>query len=150
MIADRNFTTPINGDWYFSKNDFLEERANPIFYKIGGDAVLEKVVDLFYHKVLADKRISYFFGSNEIKLQRACVKSVLAKALGVRSEQGNFISDYTTPVLKNRMTLEHFVIFINHLRQSFLEQNLDTNLVEEAIVCIILVRKELLNSNCDK
>ena len=43
------------------KAQFEHERTASLYHQIGGAAALTAAVDLFYVKVLADKRVNHFF-----------------------------------------------------------------------------------------
>ena len=136
ISTGKNLRTIMTGIIFPLKNPVL-------FHKMGGYPLLEEVVDVLYERLLTDQRISYFFGSNDMKLQRALMKSFLAKSLGVHGIHGNFEGEIDpSPFLKNGMTPEHIVIIMNHLRLSFLDLGVKASLVDEAIVSIIISGKE--------
>lgn len=135
ISAGSNFRTKMAGVIFPFKNPVL-------FHKMGGYSLLEEAVDVLYEKLLADQRVSYFFGSNDMKVQRAQMKSFLAISLGVPSIHGNFGGDTnSSPFLKSGMALEHIIITMNHLRLSFLDLGVNAKLVDEAIVSIITSEK---------
>lgn len=136
ISAGSNFRMKMAGVTFPFKNPTL-------FHKMGGYPLLEEVVDVLYERLLTDQRISYFFGSNDMKLQRALMKSFLAKSLGVHGIHGNFEREIdSSPFLKNGMALEHIIIIMNHLRLSFLDLGVKARLVDEAIISIIISGKE--------
>ena len=65
-----------------NQKKFQEERAASLYQQIGGKAALSAAVDLFYVKVLADKRVNHFFEDVNMKSQHEKQKAFLAAALG--------------------------------------------------------------------
>ncbi len=53
-----------------------------VYDRLGGAAALDKAVDLFYEKVLADDRIKDFFAGVNMVAQRQKQKAFLTMALG--------------------------------------------------------------------
>ena len=53
-----------------------------LFEKIGGPPAVDAAVDLFYKKVLADKRIKNFFGDVNMERQAGHQKMFLTYAFG--------------------------------------------------------------------
>ena len=142
-----------NGNGNGHTNDQLQDMKGQLdainqalFHQLGGYALLEEAVDLFYEKILSDGRINYFFGSNDTRMQHAQMKSFLAKTFGVAALYGNFEIDLDpSPLNRHGMTTDHFVIAVNHLTQSFLDLGVEAALVDKAMVYIITSSKE--NSN---
>ena len=67
------------------KNDeslFGSRTHESIYHQIGGEPVLNAAVDLFYEKVLADKRIKQFFDGADMPRLRKTQKQFLMYALG--------------------------------------------------------------------
>lgn len=56
--------------------------SDSLFEKIGGEAAVDAAVDLFYKKVLADDRISHYFDTVDMDLQRQKQKAFLTVAFG--------------------------------------------------------------------
>mgnify|MGYP000080639749 CR=1 FL=1 len=69
-------------------NGYAEESAknqvNPksIYARIGGQPAMDAAVDLFYKKVLADKRVNHFFEDVNMKRQIKRQKAFLSAAFG--------------------------------------------------------------------
>src|SRR3569623_1129413 len=53
-----------------------------LYERIGGEAAVNAAVDIFYRKVLADKRISRFFETVDMERQAAKQKAFLTYAFG--------------------------------------------------------------------
>ncbi len=53
-----------------------------VYDDIGGEAAVDAAVDIFYRKVLADKRVNEFFSTVDMEAQRDKQKSFLTMAFG--------------------------------------------------------------------
>lgn len=53
-----------------------------VYEDIGGEAAVDAAVDIFYRKVLADKRVNTFFRTVEMEGQREKQKAFLTMAFG--------------------------------------------------------------------
>jgi truncated hemoglobin YjbI len=71
-----------------SSNAFAEEKKvstvdpSSIYHRIGGQAAINAAVDLFYTKVLVDKRVNHFFEDVNMSRQNKRQKAFLGAALG--------------------------------------------------------------------
>jgi len=63
-------------------NNDNEERMMAVYDDIGGEAAVDAAVDIFYRKVLADKRVNAFFSSVDMEAQRDKQKAFLTTAFG--------------------------------------------------------------------
>ena len=54
----------------------------PLYNDIGGKAAIDAAVDIFYQKVLKDDRISSFFSTTNMEVQKAKQKAFLTVAFG--------------------------------------------------------------------
>ena len=63
-------------------NNDNEERIMAVYDDIGGEAAVDAAVDIFYRKVLADKRVNEFFSTVDMEAQRDKQKSFLTMAFG--------------------------------------------------------------------
>ncbi|MEZ0151062.1 MAG: group 1 truncated hemoglobin [Candidatus Reddybacter sp.] len=53
-----------------------------VYDDIGGEAAVDAAVDIFYRKVLADKRVNEFFTTVDMEAQREKQKAFLTMAFG--------------------------------------------------------------------
>jgi hemoglobin len=60
------------------------EGATTIFERIGGDAAVEAVVDIFYGKVLADPELSGWFGGVDMDRLKRHQRLFVGQALGAK------------------------------------------------------------------
>lgn len=72
--------------WAFAKEacktKWLKSREESLYQKLGGKAAIDAVVDAFYVKVLADKRVKDFFADVSMDKQRRKQKDFLSAAFG--------------------------------------------------------------------
>ncbi|MBK8037058.1 MAG: group 1 truncated hemoglobin [Verrucomicrobiaceae bacterium] len=72
--------------WSFAKaackTKWLKAREDSLYQKLGGKAAIDAVVDAFYVKVLADKRVKDFFADVSMDKQRRKQKEFLSFAFG--------------------------------------------------------------------
>lgn len=64
------------------RGEFKENVTTSLYTQIGGKAAMNAAVDLFYTKVLADKRVNFFFEDVNMKRQHNKQKQFLSAALG--------------------------------------------------------------------
>lgn len=85
--ADPAITAEYEGrKWSFAKEacktKWLKAREDSLYQKLGGKAAIDAVVDAFYVKVLADKRVNDFFADVSMDKQRRKQKEFLSAAFG--------------------------------------------------------------------
>ena len=85
--ADPAITAEYEGrKWSFAKEacktKWLKTREDSLYQKLGGKAAIDAVVDAFYVKVLADKRVKDFFADVSMDKQRRKQKEFLSFAFG--------------------------------------------------------------------
>ncbi len=67
-------------DWYDEK--YGKMHNPPLFEQLGGSGAVDAAVDIFYRKVLNDKRINHFFEGVDMDKQAAKQKAFLTMAFG--------------------------------------------------------------------
>jgi len=85
--ADPAITAEYEGrKWSFAKEacktKWLKTREDSLYQKLGGKAAIDAVVDAFYVKVLAGKRVNDFFADVSMDKQRRKQKEFLSFAFG--------------------------------------------------------------------
>ena len=85
--VDSAITSEYEGrKWSFAKEacktKWLKAREDSLYQKIGGKGAIDAVVDAFYVKVLADKRVKDFFADVSMDKQRRKQKEFLSAAFG--------------------------------------------------------------------
>ena len=85
-----------------------------LYDKIGGKQALMAVVDQFYVRILADKKLAPLFAKTDMKKQRAHQVAFLAMALGGPSA---YTGKSMRPAHAGRgITAEHFGLVAGHLQ----------------------------------
>jgi hemoglobin len=85
--VDPDITAEYEGrKWSFAKEacktKWLQAREDSLYHQLGGKAAIDAVVDAFYVKVLADKRVKDFFADVSMDKQRRKQKEFLSSAFG--------------------------------------------------------------------
>jgi len=85
--VDSAITSEYEGrKWSFAKEacktKWLKAREDSLYQKLGGKGAIDAVVDAFYVKVLADKRVKDFFADVSMDKQRRKQKEFLSAAFG--------------------------------------------------------------------
>ena len=126
-----------------NQKKFHEERAASLYQQIGGKAALNAAVDLFYVKVLADKRVNHFFEDVNMKAQHEKQKAFLAAALGA-----------PTPWTGKDMRKAHenldlkesdFTAIAENLQATLTELKLDEKLIAQIMAIAASTKDDVLN-----
>ena len=126
-----------------NQKKFQEERAASLYQQIGGKAALSAAVDLFYVKVLADKRVNHFFEDVNMKTQHEKQKAFLAAALGA-----------PTPWTGKDMRKAHenldlkeadFNAIAENLQATLTELKLDEKLIAQIMAIAASTKNDVLN-----
>lgn len=89
-------------------------RSRSVFDRIGGKAALTAVVDQFYTRILADKKLAPLFAQTDMKKQRAHQVAFLAMALGGPNEYSG--QSMRAAHQGRGITAEHFGLVAGHLQ----------------------------------
>ncbi len=126
-----------------NQKKFQEERAASLYQQIGGKAALSAAVDLFYVKVLADKRVNHFFEDVNMKAQHEKQKAFLAAALGA-----------PTPWTGKDMRKAHenldlkeadFNAIAENLQATLTELKIDEKLIAQIMAIAASTKNDVLN-----
>jgi hemoglobin len=127
-----------------AKQKFTDARANSLYQKLGGKAALDAAVELFYVKVLADKRVNHFFEDINMNKQKRRQKEFLAAALGgpipyvgkdLRSAHESL----------GGLNDTHFDAIAEHLQATLTELKVDPQLIGQAMAIVGSTRNAVLN-----
>lgn len=114
-----------------------------LFEKIGGKAAVNAAVDLFYKKVLADKRIAHFFNGIPMEDQARKQKVFLTFAFGGAP---NYSGKNMREAHKHlKLTDEHFNAVMENLGATLVELNVPKELIAEAAKIAESTRNDVLN-----
>jgi hemoglobin len=127
-----------------AREKFNETRKNSLYQKLGGKAAVEAVVDRFYEKVIADKRINHFFEDINMKRQIRKQKEFLAYAFGAPTQwTGKDLrkAHANIPGLNDT----HFNAVAEHLQSTLVEFKVDQKLIEQVMAIAEGARAHVLN-----
>jgi hemoglobin len=116
--------------------------SGSLYEKLGGRPAIEKVVDIFYRKVLGDPRVAGFFGSVNMNLLKKKQEMFLILLTGGPET-------YNGPSLREahaklNIDAASFDIVTEHLRASLVEVNTPFHFVFILLARVELFRNEIL------
>lgn len=114
-----------------------------LFERIGGSAAVNAAVDIFYDKVLADKRISHFFDNLDMVAQANKQKNFLTMAFGGPH-------NYTGRDMRQghahlSLTEEHFNAVAENLVATLKELNVAQSDIDEVVQIALSTKDDVLN-----
>jgi hemoglobin len=93
-----------------------------IYDQIGGEAAVDKAVDVFYRKVLSDDRINRFFETVDMDAQAAKQKAFITMALGgPNNYTGRDMRTAHQKLVKDGLNDSHFDAVVENLANTLLE-----------------------------
>lgn len=104
---------------------------------------MNAAVDLFYDKMLADARVSYFFDGIDMKKQRAHQVAFLSFAMGGAEKYAgntNMTSAHARLVEQHGLRMEHFDITLQHLGAALQDLNVPKEEIAEAAATVETLR----------
>jgi len=120
--------------------------SETLYQRLGGGAVVDAAVDLFYRKVLADDRINRFFDDSDMDAQRAKQKAFLTMVFGGPNDYaGRDLRAAHAPLVEKGLDDEHFDAVAGHLQATLEELGVAANLVDEVITVAASTRDDVLN-----
>lgn len=127
-----------------SRKTFEEARAASLYQRLGGKPALEAAVERFYEKILADKRVNYFFEDVSMVKQKRKQKEFLAAALGgpipyVGKDLRKAHADM------DGLNDTHFDAIAEHLQSTLEELKVDKTLIAEVMAIVGSTRDAVLN-----
>jgi hemoglobin len=127
-----------------ARDKFNQARKDSLYQKLGGKAALDAVVDRFYEKIVADKRINHMFEDINMNRQIRKQKEFLAAAFGgpvpwtgkdLRKAHANI------PGLNET----HFNAVAEHLYSTLVEFKIDQKLIDQVMAIAAGARNDVLN-----
>lgn len=114
-----------------------------LYERIGGEAAVDKAVDIFYEKVLADERINSFFENIDMFAQARKQKAFLTMVFGGPN-------DYTGEDMRNAhagmgLNDEHFNAVVEDLAATLSELGVSDGDIQEVASIAESVRDDVLN-----
>lgn len=148
LVAKTGLNVEYEGVTYgFSSTEnqkkFQEERAASLYQRIGGKASIDAAVDLFYVKVVADKRVNHFFEDTNMKAQHRKQKEFLAAALGAPTPWTG--KDMRKAHENLDLRDEDFNAIAENLQATLTELKLDEKIIGEIMAIVASTKKDVLN-----
>ncbi len=112
----------------------METQEKTVFERIGGMTAVNAAVEIFYKKVLADEKISFFFTHTDMMQQAGKQRAFLAYAFGATLHyKGEGLRHSHAHLVKNGLNNTHFDAVIRHLMDTLVELNVPMDLIVEVI-----------------
>lgn len=116
---------------------------NSLYARIGGQPAINAAVDLFYTKVLADKRVNHFFEDVNMRRQHNKQKAFLAAALGGPVPyEGRGMRKAHADL---HLTEAHFNAIAEHLQATLTELKVEKKLIAEVMAVVATTKNDVLN-----
>ncbi|WP_415885870.1 group I truncated hemoglobin [Neptuniibacter sp. QD37_6] len=121
-----------------------EEKEMSLYERIGGEAAVDAVVDIFYRKVLADDRISHYFDDVDMDGQAAKQKAFLTMVFG---GPHNYTGQYMREGHKHLKGLNetHFDAVVENLAATLTELGVSETDIGEIAGIAGSVKDDVLN-----
>jgi hemoglobin len=119
------------------------EQKQTIYEQIGGAPSVEKAVDVFYLKVLADPEVMGFFADTNMTFQKQHQRDFITFLTGGSDKYKG--KDMRAAHAHLKLTDEHFDAIKTYLGETLLELGVDKELVNTVAGVIESLRNEVLN-----
>ena len=117
-----------------------------LFDEIGGEAAVNAAVDLFYRRVLKDKRINRFFETVDMEKQAAKQKAFLTMAFGgPHNYSGKDMREGHAKLVAQGLNDEHFDAVVEDLAATLRELKVPEHLIAQVAAVAETTRKDVLN-----
>jgi hemoglobin len=126
-----------------SRASFQSAREASLYQKLGGKGAIDAAVELFYVKVLADKRVNHFFEDISMRKQKRLQKEFLSAALG--SPVPYTGKDLRSAHADIDLDDSHFNAIAEHLLATLEELKVDSALIAQAMAIVGSTREAVLN-----
>lgn len=119
--------------------------SKTLYEQIGGDAAVNAAVDIFYRKVLADKRINKFFATVDMDKQAQKQKAFLTMAFGgPHKYTGKDMRNGHAHLVKQGLNDSHFDAVMENLGATLKELKVPAELIAQAAAIAESTRKDVL------
>ncbi len=119
------------------------DQATTLYERIGGDAIVDKAVDIFYKKVLTDERISSFFEHIDIVSHIIKQKKFLTMMFGGPNNYSG--KDMHSAHAHMRLDEGHFNAMLERLVETLRELNIFDSDISEIVDVVNCVKDDVLN-----
>jgi hemoglobin len=118
-----------------------------IYEQIGGQETIEKIVDLFYVKVLSDERINKFFTDVDINQQKIKQTAFLTMIMGGQSNySGKDMGQAHAHLFAKGLTPEHMSALVENLQSTLVEMNLPPQAIQQFVTKFDSMRKMVFSA----
>jgi len=114
-----------------------------LYERIGKQAAVDAAVDLFYVKVLADKRVNHFFDDINMNKQKKKQKQFIAAVLGGPVPYTG--KDMRTAHKSLDLKDADFGAIAGHLAATLKELKIDPQLIGEVMTLVATTKNDVLN-----
>lgn len=132
--------------WSFSeeacKTKWLKAREESLYQKLGGKLAIDAVVDAFYVKVLADKRVKDFFADVSMDKQRRKQKEFLSAAFGGPLPWTG--KDMRKAHTGMGLTEEHFNAIAENLVNTLKDFKVKQELIDQVVTIALTTKDDVL------
>jgi len=119
--------------------------SDALFDRLGGEAAVNAAVDIFYRKVLADDRISQFFGGVDMDKQAAKQKAFLTMAFGgPNNYTGEDMRKGHAHLVERGLNDSHFDAVVENLGATLKELGVADDLIGEVAAIAETTRNDVL------
>jgi truncated hemoglobin YjbI len=120
-------------------------KSKTLYERIGGEAAVNAAVDVFYRKVLKDKRINQFFEGVDMDKQAGKQKAFLTMAFGGPNKYtGEDMRKGHAHLVERGLNNSHFDAVLENLGATLKELGVADNLIAEAAAIAESTRKDVL------
>jgi hemoglobin len=117
-----------------------------LFERLGGEAAIDKAVNIFYSKVKADDSINYFFEHTDMERQAKKQKAFLTYAFGgPNNYTGKNMRHAHKHLVEKGLNDEHFDAVVGHLAGTLIELGASEDDIKEVAGIAESVRDDVLN-----
>ncbi|MCF6311149.1 MAG: DUF6520 family protein [Verrucomicrobiales bacterium] len=126
------------------RTKFTDDLAESLYSQIGGKAAIDAAVDLFYTKVMSDKRVNHFFENVNMKRQHSKQKSFISAALGSPVPYKG--KDMRAAHANMDVTEADFNVIAGHLQATLEELKVKPDLIEKVMAVIATTKDAVLGT----
>lgn len=117
-----------------------------LYERLGGEAAVNAAVDIFYRKMLGDKRVSGFFDTTDMERQAAKQKAFLTMAFGGPNKYtGKDMREGHKHLVARGLNSSHVDVVIEHLGNTLKELGAAPADIAEVAAIAEGARKDVLN-----
>ena len=119
--------------------------SDSLYTRIGGSAAIERAVDTFYLRVLADDRVRRFFDDIDMATQRERQRDFLIYSLGGPANYtGKDLREAHKRLVEDGLTDIHFVIVCEHLVSTLIDMGAPPDAVVGVLTFLETKRNDVL------